>query len=313
MFPLRVRCQSDSDPAMASASPALRVLLGPGEVTPAQSGFLFNGQLYRGTFARLDDGSIVDVIGIEEYLYSVVGREMSARWPPAALEAQAISARTYVLQRSNPRRSYDLVPSEIDQVYQGVSGETPAARAAVNASMAQVLRFGNEYATVAYSSCCGGHTEASADAWGGTPLPYLAGVACGYCTDSPNYHWSASLQLQDVAARFSAQVAQAGDLRNVRVAGIDASGRARAFELVGDRGRTVVRGSAFRVAVGARLLRSLLITHLQLDNAEAIALEGAGLGHGVGMCQWGARGLALTGRTAREILALYFPGTSVDG
>ncbi len=311
MLPSRVRCQSDSDPAITSTSPALRVLLGPGEVAPGPSGFLFNGEPYRGAFTRLNDGSIVDIVSIEEYLYSVVGREMSARWPSAALQAQAICARTYVLQRSNPRRSYDLVPSEIDQVYEGVSGETPAARDAVDASTAQVLRFGNEYATVAYSSCCGGHTEASADAWGGVPVPYLDGVVCSYCTDSPNYRWSASLQLQDVAARFSAQAAQFGDLRDVRVAGVDASGRARGFELVGDRGSSVVRGSTFRVAVGSRLLRSLLITHLQLANADAIALEGAGLGHGVGMCQWGARGLALSGRTARDILGLYFPGTAV--
>jgi stage II sporulation protein D len=314
-YPARVRAQSDADPAITSAAPALRVLLGSGEAEPgpAPDAFLFNGRPYRGAFVRLDDGTIVDVVDIERYLYSVVPREMPPRWPPAALQAQAICARTYVLQRSNPRRAYDLVPSEIDQVYTGIGGESPTGRDAVDASAAQVLRFGGGYATIAYSSCCGGHTEASADAWGGTPTPYLGGVVCTFCTDSPSYRWSANVGLQDVAARFWQQLGAAGSLRDLRIGGVDASGRARTFELVADRGSVVVKASTFRLAVGSRILRSLLITALHVDEASAsVTLEGAGLGHGVGMCQWGARGMAIAGRSAREILAWYFPGTHVD-
>ncbi|MBV8149130.1 MAG: hypothetical protein JO092_08570, partial [Candidatus Eremiobacteraeota bacterium] len=103
-LPARVRAQSDADPAVTSASPALRVLLGSGDAEPgpAPGAFLFNGQAYRGAFVRLRDGTIVNVVDIEQYLYSVVAREMPARWPATALEAQAICARTYVLQRSNP-------------------------------------------------------------------------------------------------------------------------------------------------------------------------------------------------------------------
>ncbi|MBV8530743.1 MAG: SpoIID/LytB domain-containing protein [Candidatus Eremiobacteraeota bacterium] len=313
-LPARVRAQSDADPAVTSASPALRVLLGSGEAEPgpAPGAFLFNGQAYRGAFVRLRDGTIVNVVDIEQYLYSVVAREMPARWPATALEAQAICARTYVLQRSNPRRSYDLVPSEIDQVYAGIADESLAGRGAVDASTAQVLRFGNGYATSAYSSCCGGHTEASVDAWGGTPIPYLGGVACTFCTDSPNYRWSASLTLQDLATRFGQQLEPLGTLHDCRIGEIDSSGRARSFELVADRGSTVIKASAFRLAVGPRVLRSLLIAGLRVDQPSGvIVLEGGGLGHGVGMCQWGARGMALGGRTAREILGWYFPGTHV--
>jgi stage II sporulation protein D len=313
-MPMRARTQSDADPATTSASPALRVLLGSGdaEAGPFPDAFVFNGQPYRGTFLRLDDGTIIDVVDIEQYLYSVVSREMPVRWPAAALQAQAICARTYVLQRSNPRRSYDLVPSEINQVYGGIANESPPARAAVDASAAQALRFGTAYATVAYSSCCGGHTETSVEAWGGAPIPYLGGVVCTFCTDSPNYRWSAEVELQDLAAHFSQQLQPFGDLRDLRIGGVDASGRARSFELVAERGSAFVRAAAFRLAVGSRVVRSLLITGLRVDQTSgSVLLEGGGLGHGVGMCQWGARGMAQSGRSAREILGWYFPGTHV--
>ncbi len=96
--------------------------------------FTFDGKLYRGTFERTDDGQIVNLVDLEQYLYSVVSREMPAGWPPPALETQAICARTYVLQRSDPRRSYDLVPSELDQLYDGIAGETISGIAAVDAT-----------------------------------------------------------------------------------------------------------------------------------------------------------------------------------
>jgi stage II sporulation protein D len=308
---IRAFAQDEADPASTAQSESLRVLLGQGDAQSADHGFIFDGQPYRGTFVRLDDGSIVNVVGIEQYLYSVVPREMSPGWPAAALQAQAICARTYVLQRSSPRRNYDLVPSELDQVYRGVLGESPAGRSAVDSTAGQVLRFGRNFASVAYSSCCGGHTESSADAWGGAPIAYLGGVACRFCNDSPNYRWSAQVPVDDLVQRLGA-AATFGNLRDVRIAGTDGSGRARAFDLIGDGGSVTVKGTTFRSSVGARVVRSLLITRLSVDRgASAVAFEGGGLGHGVGLCQWGARGIALAGRNVRDILAFYFPGTGL--
>lgn len=309
------RAQSDVDPASTSARPALRVLLGQGDASPTPGGgFTFNGRPFRGTFSRTADGSVVNLVDLEQYLYAVVPHEMPSSWQPAALQAQAICARTYVLQRSNPQREYDVVPSELDQVYPGAAGETPAGRAAVDATAGQVLRFGAGFASVAYSSCCGGHTEASSDAWGGPPLPYLGGVACPYCTASPNYRWTAEVAFDTIAARFAAQLAPFGALRGVRVNAQDGSGRARAFDLIADRGSALVKGSAFRLGIGARVVRSLLITAVRPDAASgSVALDGGGLGHGVGLCQWGAQGMALTGRSAADIAAFYFPGAQIVG
>lgn len=313
--PRVTRAQADVDPASSSARPALRVLLGQGDASPTPGGgFTFNGRPFRGTFSRTADGSIVNLVDLEQYLYAVVPHEMPPSWQPAALQAQAICARTYVLQRSNPQREYDVVPSELDQVYPGVAGETLSGRTAVDGTAGQVLRYGASFASVAYSSCCGGHTEASSDAWGGAPLAYLGGVVCPYCTASPNYRWTTDVALDAIATRFAAQLAPFGTLHGVRVSAQDPSGRARGFELIADRGSALVKGSAFRLGVGPRVVRSLLITGVRPDApSSGVAFDGGGLGHGVGLCQWGAQGMALTGRSASEIVAFYFPGTQIGG
>ncbi len=310
----RTAAADDVDPATSSRRPALRVLLGTGQpATLSPDLFTFNGRSYRGTFQRLDDGRIVNILDLEEYLYGVVPHEMSPRWPAAALAAQAICARTYVLQRSDPRREYDLVPSELDQVYSGVESESPGSTAAVDATTGQVLTFGGGFAQIAYSSCCGGHTEASSDAWGSVPIPYLGGVVCTFCAQSPNYRWTEGIDLAAIATKFSQLLAPIGTLNDLQITARDPSGRVRAFELVADRGTTTVKGSPFRLAIGPRTLRSLLVTSIARDpRAAMVTFDGGGLGHGVGMCQWGSRGMALAGQSPGQILNLYFPGTAVN-
>lgn len=310
----RARAQDDVDPASSAARQALRVLLGQGDAQPSVGQtFSFDGKLYRGTFERTPDGQIVDLVDLEGYLYSVVPREMPSSWPVAALEAQSICARTYVLQRSDPRRAYDLVPSEVDQRYDGLSAETPASVAAVDATAGSVLSFAGAFAQIAYSSCCGGHTESAFDAWGSSAPPYLSGVTCTSCSDSPNYRWQRTLAFDAIGSRLSGSLATLGNLNDVRIAERDGSGRARTIELLTDRGSTVVSGSAFRRAVGSRVLPSLLLTDVQrAPDGSGILFTGGGLGHGVGFCQWGARGMALAGRQPSEILTFYFPGTGIQ-
>jgi stage II sporulation protein D len=310
----RVRAQSDADPSSFAGRQSLRVLLGPGDAAPASTDtFTFEGMLYRGAFQRAANGQIVNLVDLEEYLYSVVSREMPAGWPPAALQAQSVCARTYVLARSDPRRAYDLVPSEIDQVYRGIAGETAAGTAAVVATKSEVLCYGGAFAQVAYSSCCGGHTESSFDAWGNQAITYLEGVVCAWCSDSPHYRWTTMLALEEIAVRLSTMLPPLAKLDDLRVSERDASGRARTFELVTQFGSTLVSGSALRRAVGSRVLPSLLITSLErTPDGGSVSIEGGGLGHGVGLCQWGARGMASQRQTAKAILEFYFPGTVVQ-
>lgn len=298
-------------------SQALRVLLGRGSVEPVAGGFLFAGNRYRGTYEILADGRVVNEVDFDDYLASVVPSEMTPSWPRAALEAQAICSRGFILARSNPNRSYDVVPSELAQVYRGVRGEHPASTAAVRATSGLVLRYARGFAQIEYSSCCGGYSESSADAWGAAPLPYLVAHPCPYCTASPFYRWKTDLlgpHLAAVAERIAPQI---GMLQGVALMDFDRSGRARWAELSGSASAKRISATRFRIDVGARLLPSLLVLRQQeLPAASTQAftglhIEGRGLGHGVGLCQWGARGYALAGGSAQDILSFYFVGTSI--
>ncbi len=288
----------------------LRVLLGRGEAHVLDADrFLFDGRPYRGSFTVLPDGSVVETVAVDDYLYGVVGREMPPRWPTPALEAQAVCARTFVLRRSDPRRSYDLRPTPADQAYGGILAENPAVVAAVDATRGEVLGYGPDYALTVYSSCCGGHTESAADAWGGAGAPYLQGVPCPYCAESPYYRWQRSVPLDVIAQRVGALADPCGTLIGLRPQGRDASGRIRAFQLVGDRSTVTIPAERMRSAMGSRLLPSLLVFSVESQASRTVRIEGGGYGHGVGLCQWGARGLASAGATASEILDYYFPGT----
>ncbi len=308
--------QSDdkADPAQSQNLQALRVLLGKGSANRLDSSsFEFEGRRYRGDFAQLDDGHVVNTVPLEHYLYSVVPREMPPSWPQPALQAQATIARTFVLQRSSPNRQYDLVPSEADQVYTGMDSEHAASSAAVDATAGQVLRFGDGFALAMYSSCCGGHTEASSDAWNGKPVEYLNGVPCTYCAPAPWYSWKQNIAYDRVQTVLAKLLPQGFVADRVTLDQIDASGRPKVwlFESSGEQIR--VPAAKIRTALGGRVLPSLRVRKVDVGTQapRMLSIEGGGLGHGVGLCQWGARGLALTGADAAAILRYYYPGTDL--
>ncbi len=307
-FPRLAR--ADENPNVQS----LRVLLGSGTAQPIDStSFNFNGHAYRGTYSVLPNNQVVNLVPLEAYLYSVIAKEMPASWPQSALEAQAILARTYVLQRSDPNRAYDVVTSEADQVYGGIESENPKSTAAVTATSDRVLRYANDFAEVMYSSCCGGHTENVRDAWGGGAknFPYLSGIVCPYCTASPDFQWSRDLPVDALSRAFQDELSNLGDISSVSVSQSDGSGRAREFAIGGANGSIQIPGGRFRSRLGSRNVRSLLIHSIRFQPGQPITIVGAGLGHGVGFCQWGARGMGLEERSTSEILAFYFPQTVI--
>lgn len=291
----------------------LRVLLGSGDAQMLdEHTFVYEARRYRGTFA-VSDGRVISTVPLEQYLYSVVPREMPHSWPPAALQAQAIVARTYVLQRSSPARDYDLIPSEADQVYTGMDSEKPEAAAAVDSTAGQVLRYRDGFALASYSSCCGGHTEASSDAWGGKPVAYLQGVPCTHCSDSPWYSWSHGVALDAIQSAFGDALPPGSDVTGISLDPPDRSGRPRFWNFEAGSQRIRVPAAKVRSAAGSRTLPSLRVRSVGFSPQAppTVTIEGAGLGHGVGLCQWGARGMAAGGSDARAILNYYYPGTGI--
>lgn len=299
--------------ARAQQTVQLRILLGAGDAQALPGGgFEYGGRAYRGTFARADDGSIVNTVALDDYLCSVVSREMPASWPAAALQAQAVCTRTYVLRRVDPSKSYDIVSTDLAQVYSGSEVETAAGCAAVADTTNWVLVYDARYADVAYSSCCGGRTESASDAWSGPAIPYLQSVACPYCTQSPEYRWTRDIPVGALVDAITAGAGVPGDeIMDAHLEAVDASGRVRAITLLTSRGSVDIPAERLRVSIGEHDLPSLLIFGLTVSSGIA-HFQGGGSGHGVGLCQWGARGLAATGAALPSIAAYYFPGTRID-
>ena len=155
----------------------------------AQGLLLLQGQPYRGRLQLSRQGQgvqAVNHVSLESYLAGVVGSEMPASWPLAALRAQAVAARTYALAQRRPEAPFDLKATVASQVYRGVVAETDSTREAVASTRGQVLMYDGTLINAVFHSSSGGSTENSGEIWN-RQLPYLVSVP-DYDRDSPVSH-----------------------------------------------------------------------------------------------------------------------------
>ncbi|MCW5826310.1 MAG: SpoIID/LytB domain-containing protein [Gemmatimonadaceae bacterium] len=341
-----------SGPRAGGRQPMVRVALAvvpraqaPTQLTPRGGDLVqFAGKRYRGTLRTVPTDSgvlVVNYVGLEDYLLGVVPLELGERPAAerAALEAQAIAARSYTVARLVNSRAgrgrsehFDMVPTTSDQVYGGADVERPNASAAVRATRGLVLRYGSRVITAPYSSVCGGETANAQEAWQGTGEPYLVRVSDRvpgrgeryYCDIAPRFYWERSIaktELDQAVARYLAAYTPVppggpGAVERLRVAERFPSGRVRIVELRTARGTFDVRGNDARgvLRAGGEPLPSSYFSVAPEDGPAGlvrVVIQGNGFGHGVGMCQWGAIGRARAGQSARSILRTYFPGTTI--
>ncbi len=277
--------------------------------------FAWNGRSYRGTFAtvRLPDGrpALINTLPLDAYLYGVLGKEISASWAPGAQGAQAIASRTYVLGRLRPTKPYDVVAAETDQHYGGLEGESVECRAAIDATAGQIVTYDAVPARVAYSACCGGRTADAADVWK-TPYPYLTSMPDPNCEGTPNFSWTAEVPAPQVESALGERVRGIGELRDVRVESSSAGDRPTGIAFVGADATYDASPAEVRIALGTSLVRSTFVRSATFRaNDGVLELAGTGRGHGVGMCQAGARMMGDRGLSASDIIAFYFPGTAL--
>lgn len=276
----------------------------------AGSSVTVNGVTYRGgVYLRLVGGQVqaINVLDLEDYLRGVVASEMPASWSPEALRAQAVIARTYAVAHLNPRGDYDLCATEACQVYPGLSRETPATDAAVRSTTAQVVSWQGQAAKTYFSSDSGGYTASSEEVWN-APEPYLLAQP-DPASRGPRSAWQLSIplsQVQAVAARFKVNV---GRLQSVSVTRQSASGRPLEISFTGAGGAARLSGAeagGFVRALGA------YSTRVNIGGTDPLIIAGAGNGHGVGLSQYGAAGLASAGWNYLQILGFYYRGASIS-
>ena len=226
-----------------------RTLAGPLTFLRGKEPLSLDGNAYRGSLEIGAVGKrlrVINIVGIDKYLYGVITREMPHDWPPAALQAQAVAARSYALA-NRYSGEFDLYADVRSQVYGGIAAETETSRAAVDATARQVLSYDGKVANTFFFSSSGGRTADVTEVWGTKPIPYLVSVKDPYDTASPYHRWGP-------VAFSAAQAAKALKIPGLQdlVPDSGPSGRARIVFADTVLGRTVVRGSDFRRALELR-------------------------------------------------------------
>jgi stage II sporulation protein D len=269
-----------------------------------------NGRGYRGNFelhSVLGKIHVVNVVNIEEYLYSVVPSEMPSSWNIEALKAQAVASRTYTyyyLLKDDSGKIYNLDATTSFQVYKGISAETDSSTAAVRATSGVIMTFDHAPILAYFHSTSGGKTADDKYVWKGEDLPYLQGVKCTYSKESPHYEWQLKLTVNEIESALKRKYAMAGKIRGISFKKYDD----RVYEVVISHGHGTITmsGNEFRMMISPSKLKSTWFWSEK--KGSTFYISGRGWGHGVGMCQWGARGRAEAGQNYSRILAAYYKG-----
>lgn len=255
--------------------------------------------------------TLVNRVDLERYLVGLINHEISSGWPPESVKAQAVVARTYALYRKEQSKyiDYDLESSTLDQVYSGTNLEDSRSLAAVAGTRDQVLSYEGEVIATFYHACCGGHTELPQHVWGGN-YNGLSAVACEYCSASPAYFWKREVNARDLARTLTKNGFDLQNVKRLQALASTPFGRVLTLE-VSDGSRSYrLTGNQFRKALGYQSLMSTYF-HIETPAPGLVQFVGGGNGHGVGMCQWGARGMAEEGFTYTQILKHYYPDASL--
>ncbi|HXV85504.1 MAG TPA: SpoIID/LytB domain-containing protein [Gemmatimonadales bacterium] len=297
------------------------------------------GRPYRGVlqvFSR--DGAVtaVERVHLEDYLVGVVPVELGPRGgaDAQALRAQAVVSRTYALRNRGRYQAegYDLRAGVSDQAYGGVQAESEGATAAVRGTAGQVLTFRGDLISAFFHSTCGYRTADPREAFRAiADLPYLRPVSDQrpggyYCDNSPRFRWRVewdAATLNGILRRtvpdiLGVDAVQVGEIRDVRVHRTGRSGRVSELRVQVPRGEIPVYGPDVRQVLATPDGPALGSSAVQLTSQTAggalvrLVAAGAGWGHGVGMCQWGAIGRSRAGQDYTTILATYFPGTRLE-
>ena len=294
---------------------------------------------------------LINSLGAERVLKGVVPSEIFASAPQPALRAQAIAARNEIFSAIGVRNladPYMLRADVYDQVYGGVARERPSTSKAVDATRGKVMFYKKQIVEAFYSSNAGGHTEHNENVWDMEPRPYLRGRA-----DAPKgtvpapfkdgispdeipaflkstfpahsktapassarlYRWNKTVPVSKPTAWLKDAGHKIGAIRDIKILKRGVSGRVVRLEVVGSRGKAIVERelNVRRLFGGLRSGLFIMKVQKKAGTVRSISFDGAGFGHGVGMCQTGAIGMAAKGHSPESILKHYYQGISIKG
>jgi stage II sporulation protein D len=270
---------------------------------------------YRGTIEVTlgPDGvvQVIDELPLENYLVGLINSEISSKWPVEALKAQAVIARTYAVYQKRARSgsAFHLTNTNMDQVYSGAHTEDLAALRAVEETAGEILAYRGEPALTLYHSNAGGRTESAKDVWAGD-YPYLKAVKSPFDRGAPNFQWEFAASSDTLTGLLVRAGYDIGEPVRIKVKERSPTGRVKEILILDSSGRRLtLSGEELRKALGYAILRSTLFNVKR--TRSGFLFKGRGSGHGVGLSQWGAKGMAIKGFDYRSILGHFYHGTSL--
>ncbi|HET6514418.1 MAG TPA: SpoIID/LytB domain-containing protein [Thermodesulfovibrionales bacterium] len=268
---------------------------------------LMNGMHYTGNIEvwKGDKGLyIVNELLLEEYVESVVASEVGTNWEMEALKAQAVIARTYAAYRMNASGSskYHITSSVLHQVYKGNNAQIQVAYA-VKETAGEIITYDGKPIEAFYHSTSGGMTEDPKEVFGKS-FPYLKPIETK-CEQSPYWLWERKIPFQEIDKALNLT-----GIKEISVTSLTTTGRVRDLSIESQSGRITMKATQFRKLLGWSRLPSTDF-HMTM-NGDSVIFEGKGYGHGVGLCQWSALQMAKDGKSYREILSYFYPGTEIQ-
>jgi stage II sporulation protein D len=281
----------------------------------SSNGIIFvNSKQYRGYLTIIKSENkinIINVLPIEDYIKGVLPKEVAINWSIEALKSQAVISRTYAITNLNRHsvQGFDICSTVHCQVYDGVGVEANSCNKAVLETQRKILSYNGKFVQAVFHANCGGHTEDPKYIWNwkDTP-PYLRGVKCDYCAAAPYAKWEKTLDESFIREQLSDN--KIGKIKSIKIEGKTFAGAAKELKIIHSKGEVTLNAYQFRLAVGAGHIKSHTFDFIKTDGAK-FYFKGRGCGHKVGLCQWGAKGMAEKGRTYKEILAHFYPGTTI--
>ncbi len=259
-----------------------------------------NIEIWRGTGGLY----LINELPLEDYIKNVVSAEVGADWDMEALKVQAVISRTYAIfqKRQNNNANFDLTSSVLHQVYKGTN-ENARISYAVMHTEGEVLTYNGSLIEAFYHSTSGDMTEAPEEVFGKS-FPYLRPVA-GRCETSPYWVWERRIPADEIA-----RVLEVQGIKAIRTSSVTATKRVKTLEVTHEGGTLTVKATDLRRLLGWNRLPSTNFT--VSPDAGAFVFDGRGYGHGVGLCQWSALEMARSGMNYRDILAYFYPGTTIQ-
>lgn len=289
-------------------------------IVPEESGFMIvNGKKYRDTLilkkTEQEKITAINELGLDHYLYGILPKEVSADWPKESLKAQAVISRTFALKnlKRHEREGFHFCSKVHCQVYGGLNNEKETTNQAVDETNHEILTYRGELINSVFFANCGGQTEQVSNTWlTNIVYPYLKSVRCGFCRNDSNYFWKRLVtETEIVESLKNSDYEISPPIFSIRIAGYGKSGRAKFLKIKHSEGMLNIRASRFRMSLGPDKIRSIFIKDIK-KNKENFIFRGKGWGHGIGLCQDGAKGLAGKGTNYKKILHFYYSGIKIE-